>query len=105
MPLAPLSAGFQSLPHLSTIKLVLSGSDFWVGGFVYILGSCGSLQQTLLGGWEFLLLLPQPLQVFSIRGFEALLPCSGTLRCVVPQLFLPVDLCLNVGLLSLQDTA
>ena len=44
MLLAPLSAGFQSLPQLSTIKLGLSGADTQVGGFVYILGPCGSLQ-------------------------------------------------------------
>ena len=44
MLLALLSAGFQSLPLLPTIKLGLSGADFLVGGLVYILGPCGSLQ-------------------------------------------------------------
>ena len=48
MALAPLSAGFQSLPPLPTIKLGPSGADSWVGGwvggFVYVLGPCGSLQ-------------------------------------------------------------
>ena len=44
MALAPLSAGFQSLPQLPTIKVGFSGADSWVGGFVYILGPCGSLQ-------------------------------------------------------------
>ena len=41
---------------------------------------------------EFLL-LPQPPQIFSVKGFEALFPCTGTLGCVVcltPQLFLTV---------------
>ena len=44
MPLALLSATFQSLPLLSTSKLGPSGADSWVGGFVYVLGPCGSLQ-------------------------------------------------------------
>ena len=42
--LAPLSAGFQSLLGLLTSKLGLSGTDSWVGGFVYMLGPCGSVQ-------------------------------------------------------------
>ena len=62
--------GFQSLPPLPTSKLGPFGGDSWVGGFVYILGPCGSLQWTLLCDWEFLLLL-QPTQVFKTRGFEA----------------------------------
>ena len=41
--LATLSAGCQSLPPLSTRTLDPSVADSWVGGFVYILGSCGSL--------------------------------------------------------------
>ena len=48
VPLALLSAGFQSLPHLPTIKLGLSGADSQVGGLVYILGSCGLPKHTLL---------------------------------------------------------
>ena len=46
---------------------------FLVGGLVHVLGPCGSLQQTLLWGWEFLP-LPQPPQEFSVRSFEALFP-------------------------------
>ena len=65
MVLASLSASFQSLPPLPTIKLGLSGAASQVGGFVYFLGPCGSLQWTLLWGWEVLLLLPLPPQVFS----------------------------------------
>ena len=38
MPLAQLLAGFQSLPPLPTSKLVPSGADFQVGGFVYVTG-------------------------------------------------------------------
>ena len=48
MALAPLSAGFQSLPPLPISQLGPSGADSQVGGFVYVLGPCGSLQQTLL---------------------------------------------------------
>ena len=67
---APLSAGFHSLPLLPTVKLGPSGADSRVGGLVYILGPCGSLHQTLLWGWEFVLLLPQPPQVFSVSGWK-----------------------------------
>ena len=72
MPLAQHSPHFQSLPPLPTSKLG-PGADSWVGGFVYILGPCGSLQGTLLGGWEFLP-LPQPPQVFSVRGLRLYFP-------------------------------
>ena len=44
MPLAGLSAGFQSLTLLPTSKLGSSGADYWAGSFVYILGPCESLQ-------------------------------------------------------------
>ena len=67
-------------------------TNSWVGGILYILGPCGSLQQTLLWGWEFLPLLQSP-QNFSDRGFEALFPHAGTLGwavCLSPQLFLLV---------------
>ena len=81
---------FSHYLPLPTIKLCPSGADSWVGEFVYILEPCGSLQQTLLWGWEFLL-LPQPPQVFLVRGFKALFPRNGILGCVIclaPQLFL-----------------
>ena len=48
MGLAPLSAGFESLPPLPTIKLGPSSADSRVGGLVNALGPCGSLQGTLL---------------------------------------------------------
>ena len=51
---------------------------------------------------------PQPPQVFSVRGFEALFPSTGTPGCVVyltPQLFLPVYLHMTVGPPSVQATA
>ena len=79
VPLAQLLAGFQSLLPLPTSKFGLSGADSWVGGFVYVLGPCESLQQTLLWGWEFFL-LPQPPQVFSVRGFETLFSCNPGLH-------------------------
>ena len=84
-----------------------SGTDSWVGGLVYVLGPCGSLQWTLLWDWKFLLLLPQPTGVFSQR-FEALFPCTWTLGCTVcltPQLFLPVYLHASVGPPTLQSAA
>ena len=92
-------AGFQSLPPLPTSKSGPSGAFSWVGGFVHILGPCGSLQQTLLWGWEFPLLLQTP-QVFIARSIEALFPCTGTLGCAVfltPHLFLLVYPHANVG--------
>ena len=50
---------------------------------------------------SFLILpLLQPPQVISVRGFEALFPCAGTLGCMVclaPQLFFPVYLHAHVG--------
>ena len=42
VPLAMLCQ-FSVTPLLSTSKLGHSGADFLVGGFVYILGPCGSL--------------------------------------------------------------
>ena len=74
MALAPLSASFQSLPPVPTIKLGPSGADFQVGGLVHTLGPCGSLWQRLLWGREFLLLPPQPSRVFSIRGLRLYCP-------------------------------
>ena len=90
--LVQLSAGFQSPLPLSTSKLGPSSADSWVSRPVYILGPCGFLQQTLPWGWEFLL-LPQPPQVFSVRGFEAPSPHTETLgcaACLASLLLLPV---------------
>ena len=74
MVLVPFSAGFQSLPQLPTIKLGPSGADSQVRGLVHALGPCGSLQRTLLWGWEFLPLPPQPPWVFSLRGLRLYFP-------------------------------
>ena len=48
MALAPLSAGFQFLPPLPTVKLGPSGADSRVGGLLHALGPCESLQRPLL---------------------------------------------------------
>ena len=96
VPLALFPDSFQLLPLWHTNKLGPSGADSWVGGLVYILEPCGSLQWTLLWGWEFLLLLPQPSQVFSIRDlrlyFPALEPWVVRSVSPPPQLFLLVYL-------------
>ena len=100
VPFALLWAGFQSLPLLPTSKLGPSADDSQIGGFVYVLWPCRSLQQILLWGWEFLP-LPQLPQVFLVRGFEVLFSHTGTMACVVcltPQLFLQVYPHANVGL-------
>ena len=99
---ACLTLGQLSVTSPTTSKLDPFGANSQVGGLVYVLQPCGSLQQTLLWGWEFLLLL-QPPQVFISIGFEALVSHAGTLGCMVcltPQLFLLV----NVGLTGLPAT-
>ena len=61
-----LALGWLSVTATTTQKQIgpFSGADSWVGGFVYILGSCGYLQWTLLWGWEFSP-APLPPQVFT----------------------------------------
>ena len=70
MALARLLPHFQSLPPLPTSELCpfrcCPGADSRVGGLLYIIGSLGPLQRTLLRDWEFLL-LPQPSQVFTVE--------------------------------------
>ena len=66
-PLAGLSAGFQSLSLTPTSKLGPSGADSQVGGFLYVLGPCGSLQGTLLWGWAFSPAASTPTGFFSQR--------------------------------------
>ena len=65
--------GLSVTSSATTSNLGPSGADSLLGGFVYILGSCGSLQWTLLWDWEFLL-LPQPTQVFSVRVLRFYFP-------------------------------
>ena len=65
---------FSVTSPTTTSKLGPSGADCPVGGLVYVLGPCGSLQRSLLWGWEFPLLVPQPPQVFSISGLRLYFP-------------------------------
>ena len=76
MVLAFLSAGFLSLPPVPASKMGPSGADSQVGGSMYVLGPCGSLQWTLLWGWEFLLLPPLP-----PRGFQSVVWGFSSLSC------------------------
>ena len=84
MVLAPLSARFQSLPPLPTIKLGPSDADSQVGGWACArsrplwvspmnspvrLGVCPAAAST-------------PMGVFNQR-VEALFPCTGALGCPV----------------------
>ena len=96
---APLSAGFQSLPLLPTIKLglwcwFLSGwgwahsRPLWVSPMTSPVRLGVSPAAT-----------PTPMGVFTQR-FEALFPCAGALVCAVcfaPPPFILVYLCANVG--------
>ena len=81
------SAACSTLHWFSVISSATHNQigPFWcwfLGGWICVHSrTCGSLQRTLLWGWEFLLLLPQPPQVFSVRGFQALFPGTGTLGC------------------------
>ena len=74
---------------------------------VHARGPCGSLPWTLLWGWEFLLLPPQPPRVFSIRGLRLNFPVLEpwvVWSVSLPPLFLPVYLCANVGPQGLPAT-
>ena len=85
--LAQLLEGFQSLPLLLTSKLSPTGADSQVGGFVYVLGPCLSLQRSLL--WEFLLL--------------RISPANSTPTGFFSQRFWGfISLCWNPGLCSLS---
>ena len=66
----PAFSHFPRYPQVKWALLVLIPG----GWFVYILGPCGSYQRTLLWGWEFLPMLPQPPQVFSIWGLRLYFP-------------------------------
>ena len=93
MPLAPLSAGFQSLPPLPTSKLGPSGADSQVGGLCTFWDPVGLSNELSCEAGSFSS-TSTPTDVFSQR-FEALFPCAGTLGCTVclaPHLFLLVYL-------------
>ena len=101
MVLAPLSAGFQSLPLLPTIKLGPSSADSQVSRLAC---ACSrplwvSLRNSPVGLGVSSAAASTPTGVFNQR-FEALFPCAGALVCMVcfaPPPFLPVYLCANVG--------
>ena len=79
----------------------------WLGELMYILGIPGPLQWTLLWDWQFCPPL-QPPQIFTARGFEALVSHTGILGCVVwltPKLLLPIYQHTNVELPSLPAAA
>ena len=78
MPLAPPSAGFQSLPLPPTVKLGPSSADSRVGRLVYVLGPCGSLPQSPVRLGVSPTATSTSTGVLSQR-FEALFPCAGAL--------------------------
>ena len=105
MPLAHLSPYVQSL---SKSKLGSSGAEV-PGGWACVCSRTPWVppmdSPVRLGVSP---LPPQPAQVFSVRGFEALFPGAAALGCAVcltPQLFLLVYLHANVGPPSPQATA
>ena len=95
MVLAPLYAGFQSLPLLPTIKLGPSGADFRVDGFVYVLGPLGLSNELSCEAGSFSCCHLNPHRCFQsvVWGFISprwspglgLLPClpAAALLCVL----------------------
>ena len=105
MPLALLSAGFQSLPPLPTSKLGPSGADSWVVGLCMFCDPVGLCNDLSCEAGISPTATSTTTGVFNQR-FEALFPCAGTLGCAVclaPKLFLPVYLHANVVPPSLQS--
>ena len=100
MALAPVCAGFRLLSLLPIIKLGPSGADSQMGGLVYVLGPCGSLQQLSCEAGSFSCCF-NPHRFLKPGVFEALFPGARTLGCVgclTPLLFHLVYLHTNVGL-------
>ena len=103
---APLSAGFQSLPLLPTIKLGHSGAGSRVGWLVHALDPCGSLQRPPVRLGVSPAAAPTPMGVFNQR-FGAVFPAppQPPAPCWSPGLrgllrsppFIPVYLCVKVG--------
>ena len=104
MPLAQLSASFQSLPPLPTSKLGPSGADSW-GGLDCV--HSRTLWFSPINSLVRLGVSPAvttPTGIYSQRC-EAFFSNARTLGCVVclaPQLFLLAYLHVNVGSLSLS---
>ena len=81
------------------IKLGPSGADSWVGGCVHSRTLWVSPVNSPVRLGVSPAATSTPTGVFN-QWFEALFCCAGTLGCAVcliPQLFLPVYLCVNVG--------
>ena len=74
--LALLSAGFQSLPLVPTIKLGPSDTDSWVGGFLYVLRPCGVSAMKSPVRLGFLPLLPHspPPKCFQSEALRLYFP-------------------------------
>ena len=70
---------FPCYPQANWALLVLIP---WVGGFVYILGPCGSLRWTLLWGWEF---LPPPQSPQGLRLYFLVLESWVTWSASFPS--------------------
>ena len=90
---------FQHFPCFPQADCALSGADSQVDGFVYILGPCGPLQQTLLWDWELLPLLQPPQSFYSQGVWVFSFPHwnLGSTVCLAPQVCFPVYWCRNVG--------
>ena len=107
MPLALLSASFQSLSLLPTSKLGPSGADSLGRWFcIYSRTMWVSLSNSPVRMGVSPAAASTPTGVFNQR-FEGLFPCAGALGCTVcfaPPLFLPLYLCANVGPRGLPAT-
>ena len=90
------------------MKLGPSLADSWMGGFLYILGPCGSLQWTVLWGWEFLQLPPHPNVCFQSEAlrlyFPILVPWVAW-SILLPMWSPPNYLHVNMGPSSAQAAA
>ena len=95
MALAPLSASFQSLPLLPTIKLGPSVAGSRVGGLVHTLGPCGSSQRPPVRLGVSPAAAPTPTGAFNQRS-EALFPRAGALGyavCFAPYRLSGLSVC------------
>ena len=82
MALAPLSAGFQSLPLLPTIKVDPSGAASQCVDLCMLWDPVGLSNELSCGAGSFPTAVSTPTGVLS-QWFEALFPQAGTLGCAV----------------------
>ena len=107
MALTLLSAGFQSLPLLPTIKLGPSGAFLSALACAHSRPLWVSPMNSSVRRGVSPAAASTPMGVFNQR-FEALFPRTGALSCAVcfaPPQFLRVYLCANVGPRCLLATA